>query len=134
MELVDPANSVIIFLSQMILLRSLTFLPVSLTVTLRILLFWVSFFLLTVVFVLQWLSSIEKFWLCSCLSFLWLSFNLKRGYTIALHNLSLCFYWLGWPFFWSKGEGNLVTIMVGSLTTWISVVTINWLAQTKFLF
>ena len=35
--------------------------------------------------------------------------------------------------FSSKGEGNLVTIMVGGLT-WIGVVTINWPAQAKFLF
>ena len=36
--------------------------------------------------------------------------------------------------FSSKGEGNLVTVVVGSLTAWISVVTINRLAQAKLLF
>ena len=36
--------------------------------------------------------------------------------------------------FSSKGEGNLVTIIAGSLTVWIGVVTINRLAQAKFLF
>ena len=36
--------------------------------------------------------------------------------------------------FSSKWEDNPVTVMVGSLTTWIGVVTINWLAQAKFLF
>ena len=41
--------------SQMTLLRWLTFLPGSLTVTLTVLLFWISFFLLMLVFVLQWL-------------------------------------------------------------------------------
>ena len=36
--------------------------------------------------------------------------------------------------FSSKGEGNLVTIIAGRLTVWIVVVTINRLAQAKFLF
>ena len=44
---------VIIFLSQTTLLRDLTFLLGSLTVTLTVLLFWISFFLLMLVFVLQ---------------------------------------------------------------------------------
>ena len=49
-------NLIIIFLSQMILLRLLNFLLGSLTVTLTVLLFWIYFFLLMLVFVLQWLS------------------------------------------------------------------------------
>ena len=44
------------FLSHMTLLRRLTFLLVSQTVILRVLLFWIYVFLLTLVFVLQWLS------------------------------------------------------------------------------
>ena len=44
------------FGSQMTLLRWLTFLFWSLTVTLTVLHFWISFFLLVLVFVLQWLS------------------------------------------------------------------------------
>ena len=44
------------FSSQMTLLRCLTFLLGSLTVTLTVLLFWINFFLLMLVFVLQWLS------------------------------------------------------------------------------
>ena len=55
-ELIDLVNSVIIFLSQMTLLRWLTFLLGSQTVILTVLLFWISFFLLTLVFVLQRLS------------------------------------------------------------------------------
>ena len=55
-ELIDLVNSVIVFLSQMTLLRWLTFLLGSLTVILTVLLFWISFFLLMLVFVLQWLS------------------------------------------------------------------------------
>ena len=55
-ELIDLMNSVIIFLSQMTLLRWLTFLLGSQTVILIVLLFWIYFFFLMLVFVLQWLS------------------------------------------------------------------------------
>ena len=48
--------SVIIFLSQMTLLKWLTFLLGSQTVIFIVLLFWIYFFLLMLVFVLQWLS------------------------------------------------------------------------------
>ena len=55
-ELIDLVNSVITFLSQMTLLRWLTFLLGSQTVILIVLLFWIYLFLLMLVFVLQWLS------------------------------------------------------------------------------
>ena len=55
-ELNDLVNFVIIFLSQTILPRCLTFLLGSQTVILMVLPFWIYFFLLTRVFVLQWLS------------------------------------------------------------------------------
>ena len=55
-ELIDLVNFVITFLSQMTLLRWLTFLLGSQTVILIVQLFWIYFFLLTLVFVLQWLS------------------------------------------------------------------------------
>ena len=55
-ELIDLANSVIIYLSQTTLLRWLTFLIGSQTMILTVLLFWIAFFLLTLIFVLQWLS------------------------------------------------------------------------------
>ena len=55
-ELIDLVNFLIIFLSQMTLLRWLEFLLGSQTVILIVLLFWISFFLLTIVFVLQWVS------------------------------------------------------------------------------
>ena len=55
-EQIDLVNTVVIFLSQMTLLRWLNFLLGSQTVILIVLLFWISFFLLTLVFVLQWLS------------------------------------------------------------------------------
>ena len=49
-ELIDLVNSVIIFLSQMTLLRWLTFLLGSQTVILIVLLFWIYLLLLTLVF------------------------------------------------------------------------------------
>ena len=54
--LIDLVNSVIIFLSQMTLPRWLTFLHGFQTVTLIGLLSWIYLFLLTLVFVPQWLS------------------------------------------------------------------------------
>ena len=56
MQLIDSVNSVISFLSQITLLRLLTVLLRSLIVTLKVLLFWIYLFLLTLVFVPQWLS------------------------------------------------------------------------------
>ena len=53
-ELIDLVNSVTVFLSQMTFLRWLTFLLGSHTVTLIVLLSLISFFFLTLVFVLQW--------------------------------------------------------------------------------
>ena len=55
MEQRDLFNFAIIFLSQKILLRWLPILRKSLTVTLTALPFWVCFFLVMLVFVLQWL-------------------------------------------------------------------------------
>ena len=51
-----PGHLYNFFVSQMTLLGLLTFLLGSSTVTLTVLLFWIYFFLLTLVFVLQWLS------------------------------------------------------------------------------
>ena len=51
-----PGDLYNFFVSQMTLLGLLTFLLGSSTVTLTVLLFWIYFFLLTLVFVLQWLS------------------------------------------------------------------------------
>ena len=55
-ELINLVNSATIFVSQMTLLRWLTFLLRSVVVTLSVFLFWICFFPLTLVFVLQWLS------------------------------------------------------------------------------
>ena len=56
-ELINLVNSVIIFLSQMTFLKWLPFLLRSQTVILIVLLFRINFLLLTLVFVLQWLSQ-----------------------------------------------------------------------------
>ena len=55
-ELIDLVNSVIIFVTQMTLLRWWTFLLGSQAVIFTLLLFWIYLFLLTLVFVLQWIS------------------------------------------------------------------------------
>ena len=55
-QLIDLVNSVIIFLSQITLLRWLTFVLRSQTVIRIVLLFWICFFVPILVFVLQWLS------------------------------------------------------------------------------
>ena len=59
-ELINLVDSVIIFLSQMTLPRWLTFLRGSQIVILIVLLFWIYFFLLMLVFVLQWLPLLWK--------------------------------------------------------------------------
>ena len=55
-ELINLVNYVIIFRSQMTLFKWVTFLLRSQIVILTVLLFCIYFFLLTLVFVLQWLS------------------------------------------------------------------------------
>ena len=83
------------------LLRCLTFLFGSLTVTLTILLFWIYLFLLTVVFVLQWISLRWEI-LIMLLSQFPLTFHeLKTGYPVSLYRLWLFSCWLGqslWSF------------------------------------
>ena len=73
----DRTGSICYNCSQTTLLRWLTFLFASQDLLLTVLLFWIYFFLLTLIFVLQWLSSIAKLWSCCCLSFHWLSIILR---------------------------------------------------------
>ena len=85
-ELIDLVNS-IIFLSQMTLLRWFTFLLGSQTVILIVLLFWIDLFLLTQVFVLQWLSLHCEI-LIMLLSQFPLTFHqLHNGMPVSSHNL-----------------------------------------------
>ena len=54
--------SILVNLSQIILCKWLPFPTGSLIMTLTLLLFWIYFFLLTLVSVLPWFLSIRKFW------------------------------------------------------------------------
>ena len=65
----------------------LTCLLTSLTVTLIVLLFWIYFFLLMVVFVLQWLFLHWEILIV-----------LSQGMPISLHSLRLFLCWLGGSF------------------------------------
>ena len=86
-ELIHLVNSVIIFLFQMALLRWLTFLFRSLTGTLTVLAFWISFFLLALVFVLQWCSLHWKILIILLSHFHWLSNKLKTGCPVSFHSV-----------------------------------------------
>ena len=94
-------------LSQKTLPRRLIFLQGSQTVIVIVLPFWISFFLLTLVFVLKWLSLHWKFWSC-CLSVRWLSIKFTKRCPVSSHNLWLFSSWLGrssWSFErYSMGE------------------------------
>ena len=121
-KLIDLVNSGIIFLSQMILLR-LPYLDPWLT--LIVLLFRIYFFLLTLVFVLQWLSlhwEILIMWLSPCY-FHWLSIRCP----VSLLSLWLFLCWLGW-YLWSFERcsmGNIyklsVTAAANEFCEWVQV-------------
>ena len=87
MELKELVNSVIIFISQMTLLRWLIFLFGSLTVTLTVLLLCIYLFLLMLVLFYGFLS-IENFWY-GCLSFHWICTKPKTRYPISSHSMTL---------------------------------------------
>ena len=78
-ELIDLVNSIIIFLSQTTLLRWLTFLLGSQTVILTVVLFWIYFFLLTLVFVLQWLSLHWEILIMFLSQFPWTFYQIHNG-------------------------------------------------------
>ena len=98
-ELIDLVNHVIIVLSQMTLLRWLSFLLGSQTVIIIVLLFWISFFWREYLFYSDF-PSIEKLWSCCCLSFHWFSIKFTAGCLVSLHSLWLFSWWLGWSL-WS---------------------------------
>ena len=81
--LIELVNSAIIFLSQMTLFRWLTFLLGSQTVILIALLSWISFFLLMLLFALQWLPLHWKSWSSCCLGFHWISIKFTMVCPIA---------------------------------------------------
>ena len=71
----------------MTLLRWLTFLLGSLTVTLTVLLFWIYFCLLTMVLFYNGFPSIGKFWLFCCPRLHWLFVKFKRGCLVSSYSL-----------------------------------------------
>ena len=93
--LIELVNSIIIFLTQITLLGLVNFLT------------WIpdcdchspallDLFLLTLVFVLKWVSLQWEILTWSCFSFHWLSIKLKMGCPISLHSLWLFFWWFWW--------------------------------------
>ena len=72
----------------MTLLRWLTFLLGSLILTVTVLPSWISFFVLTIVFILQWLSLHWEILIC-CLSFHCLCNKLKMRCLISLYSLTI---------------------------------------------
>ena len=96
-------------LSQMSLLRWLVFPLGSLTVILRVLLFWIYFFLLALV--------IGKFWSCCCLIFHWLSKKLKTGYPVSSHSLTILVligtvFMIIWEMFHARISLNSVLLLL----------------------
>ena len=97
-ELIDLTNCVTIFLSQMTLLRWLTFLLGFQTVILIVLLFWIYLFLLMLVFVLQWLSLHWETLIMLLPQFPLTFHQIHNRMPISLRSSWLC--WLGWSL-WS---------------------------------
>ena len=94
----------------MTLLEWLTFWLGSLTATLNVLLVWISFFILTLAFILQWLPpSIGTFWSRRFLSFHWLFVKLTKQYPVSYHSLLLFSCWLGWSSYiiWAMFHGRI---------------------------
>ena len=85
-----------ICLSQMILLRWWTLLLGSLTVIVTVLLFWINFFLPTLVFVLQWLFLHWEILIMFLSLFPWTSCKLKTECLVSSCSLWLFSCWLGW--------------------------------------
>ena len=102
-RLINWVNYVIIFLSQMTLLRWLNFLLRYQTVILIVLLFWIYLFLLILVFVLQWLSL---HWEILIMLSHWLSIKFTTGCPVSSHSLWLFLYWLGWSL-WLFGRCSM---------------------------
>ena len=77
----------------------------------------------TIVFALQWLSSIGKFWSCCCLRCHWLCSKLKMGSPFSLHSLWLFSCWLGqssWSFERCSIEGYLLSVFLLLLVNFVS--------------
>ena len=108
-ELIDLMNSVIIFLCQMALLRWLTFRPRSQTEVLTVLLFWISFFLLMLVFVLQWLSFHWEILIMLLSQFPWTFHHIHNRMPcfIALGMTILVLIWTIFVIIWAMFHGRI---------------------------
>ena len=95
-ELIDLVNSVIIFLSQTILLRWLIFILRSQAVILVVLLFWISFLLLKLVLVLQWLSLHWKILIMLLSRFPLNSFPLNSQQDAPFHRIAYGYSRANW--------------------------------------
>ena len=123
-ELINLVNSVIIFLSQMTLLRCLTFLRGSQTVILIVLLFWTYFFLLTLVFVLQCLCLHWEILIMLLSQF---PFTFHQIHNRMPHFISVSLWlfscWLRWPL-WSFERrsigGSLNSVLLLLLVSFVS--------------
>ena len=99
-KLIGQVNCAMISLSQMTLLRWLTFLLGSRTVIPVVLLFWIYFFFWGWYMFYNDFPSIGKFWSC-CLIFHWHSIKFTTECPVSLHSLWLFLRWLGrssWSF------------------------------------
>ena len=104
------------FLSQMTLLRWLTFLLGSLTVTLTVLHFWISIFWRWYLFC-NGFPSLGKFWSCCYLSFHWISVKPKTkcpilSYSLWLLVLIKMFFVINWEMFYGKISLNSVLLVL----------------------
>ena len=86
-------NFIKTFQSQMTWCRWLTFLLRSMTVTLTVLLFWISFFWRSYLWY-NGFPSIRKSWSC-CLSFHWLSNKLRKRDAL-FHSIAYDFFCAAW--------------------------------------
>ena len=93
----------------MILLRWLTFLLISLIVTPRVLLFWISFFLATVVFVIQWITLYWDILIMLLPQFPLTFRHSLKEMPVSFHSLWLFLCLFGWSS-WSFERCSMVDI------------------------
>ena len=134
-ELIDLVNCVIIFLSQMTLLRWLTFLLGSQTVILIVLLFWIYFSSDDSMFYNE-LPSIGKSWSC-CLGFHWLSIKFKTRCPVSSHSLTI-FVLIGvvfmiiWEVFHGKIFFNSASAAASEFCQWVQVGIDVYIPHRKY--
>ena len=123
-ELIDVANSFVIFLCQTTFPRWLTFLLGSQTVILTVVLFWIYFLPVTLCLFYNGFPSIWKFWSCSYLSFHWLSIIFTTGGPVSLQCLWLFSHDL-WEMFHGRISLNSVFLLL--LVNFVRVFRLEFL-------